>query len=185
VVLPLDVRRGLEGAPVPLVHSVHSGGVVLLAQDVEPGWLAELATRLGLDGEVGIGLRRSALRGAALSVGDARLALAAASGERRLLSFADVWAEACLAAEAERLEPLLARGAAVAAAHPHLASTVLAYVAADMSLARTADELHLHANSVTYRLARWAQLSGEDPRTFTGLTRSAAACRLAVRRDAH
>lgn len=180
VILPQEVRRGLEGGAVPLVHSVHSGGVVLLAQDVEPDWLAELATRLQLDGEVGIGLRRPALPGAVLSVGDARLAVSAASGERRVLSFADVWAEACLAAESARLEPLLARGTAVAAEHPHLASTVLAFMAADMSVARTADSLHLHANSVSYRLQRWGELSGWDPRTFDGLTRSAAACRLVL-----
>lgn len=181
VILPPEVRRGLEGGLVPLVHAVHSGAVVMLAQNVEPGWLVELVTRLQLDGGVGIGLRRSTLRGAVLSVGDARLAISAASAERHVLTFADVWAEACLAAESARLEPLLARGAAVAAENPHLASTVLAFAAADMSVGRTADELHLHANSVSYRLQRWGQLSGWDARTFDGLTRSAAACRLALR----
>jgi hypothetical protein len=34
---------------------------------------------------------------------------------------------------------------------------------------------------VTYRLQRWAQLSGWDPRTFDGLTRSLAACRVVLR----
>lgn len=180
-ILPREMWHALEAGPVPLVHSVHSGAVVLLAQDVDPAWLADMVTRVRLDGEVGIGLRRRGLPGAVLSLGDARLAVSAASGERRVLSFADVWAEACLAAESARLEPLLARGIAVATQHSHLASTVLAFMAADMSVARTADRLHLHPNSVTYRLQRWSELSGWDARSFDGLARSAAACRAALR----
>jgi sugar diacid utilization regulator len=62
-----------------------------------------------------------------------------------------------------------------------LAETVLAFAAGDMSVARAGEALHLHANSVTYRLQRWALLVGWDPRTFDGLIRSVAACRLAVR----
>lgn len=181
VLLPPELRRRLEGGPVPLVHSPYSGMVVLLAQDVDAHWFTELTDRLQLGGDVGIGLRRSALRGAALSVGDARLALTVTSGARRVLSFADVWPEACLTVQAERLEPLLATASRVAADHPHLASTVLAFMAADMSVARTAAALHLHANSVTYRLHRWGQLSGCDPRTFDGLTKSVTACRQALR----
>jgi hypothetical protein len=181
VILPPEVRRALETGPVPIVHSAHSGMVVLLVQGVGPEWPAELAGRLRLDGDVGIGLRREGLAGAALSLGDARLALAATSRDSHIVRFADVWAQACVSAESARLEPLLARAAGVAAAHPHLADTVLAFAAADMSVARAAEELHLHANSVTYRLQRWGQLSGWDPRTFDGLTRSVAACRSVLR----
>lgn len=181
VVLPPDVRRGLERAPLPLVHSYQSGAVVFLVQGVGPAWLDELAARLPDGGIVGIGLRRSGLAGAATSLGDARLALSAASADRRVVRFADVWPEACLLSEASRLEPLVAASSATASAHPHLAGTVLAFADADMSVARAAEELHLHANSVTYRLQRWAQLTGWDPRTFDGLIRSVAVCRMALR----
>jgi DNA-binding PucR family transcriptional regulator len=92
-----------------------------------------------------------------------------------------VWPEACLLSEAARLEPLVAEASTAAVAHPHLAEAVLAFASADMSIARTAEELHLHANSVTYRLQRWEQLTGWDPRAFVGLTKSVAACRLALR----
>ena len=181
VTLPPEVWRGLDAAGVPLVHSAHSGVVVLLVQDVGPEWVAELADRLRLDGDVGIGLRRTGLAGAAVSLGDARLAMSSAHGNRRVVRFADSWAESCVSIESARLEPLLARASSVAEAHPHLADTVLAFAAADMSVARAAEDLHLHANSVTYRLQRWAQLSGWDPRTFDGLTRSLAACRVVLR----
>ncbi|MGZ4620537.1 MAG: PucR family transcriptional regulator [Blastococcus sp.] len=181
VLLPPEVWRGLEAGPVPLVHSAHSGVVVLLVQGVGSEWIAELAGRLPLDGNVGIGLRRTGLAGASLSLGDARLALSAASRDRPVVQLADAWPMACLSSESARLEPLLARALEVAARHPGLAQTVLAFAAADMSVARTAGQLHLHANSVTYRLQRWGQLAGWDPRTFDGLTRSVAACRETLR----
>jgi DNA-binding PucR family transcriptional regulator len=75
----------------------------------------------------------------------------------------------------------VAAASATATEHPHLAATVLAFARADMSVARAAEELHLHANSVTYRLQRWGRLTGWDPRTFDGLVRSVAVCRMALR----
>jgi hypothetical protein len=180
-VLPPDVRSELDRAGVTLVHSYQADAVVLLVQGVGQEWLDDLAARLPLDGDVGIGLRRTGLGGAVLSLGDARLALSAATGERRVARFADVWAEACLLSEAPRLEPLVAGATATAEEHPHLAETVLAFAGADMSVARTAEALHLHANSVTYRLQRWAQLTGWDPRRLDDLTRSVTACRMALR----
>jgi DNA-binding PucR family transcriptional regulator len=38
-----------------------------------------------------------------------------------------------------------------------------------MNIARTAQELYVHPNTVRYRLARIAGATGHDPRTFTGL----------------
>ena len=183
VVLSPEVRRELDRATVPLVHSYQSGALVILVQDVGYEWLDELAGRLPLGRHVGIGLRRSGLAGAVLSLGDAGLGLSAASADRRVAQFADVWAEACVLSEAARLEPLVARASGAAREHPHLAETVLAFARADMSVARTAGELHLHANSVTYRLQRWEQLAGWDPRTFDGLVTSVAACRLELIRS--
>jgi hypothetical protein len=94
VVLPPEVRRGLERVPLPLVHSYQSGTVVFLVQGVGPAWLDELAGRLPRGGNLGIGLRRRGLAGAAASLGDARLALAAASADGPGVRFADVWPEA-------------------------------------------------------------------------------------------
>jgi hypothetical protein len=181
VALAPEVQRVLDCAPVPLVHSHQSGAVVVLLQGPGDRWLDEVAGRLPPGWAVGIGLRRGGLEGAATSLGDARLALAAAPEGGGVARFADVWAQACLLAEAPRLEPLVAKASMTAAVHPHLAETVLAFAAADMSVARTAEALHLHANSVTYRLQRWAQLTGWDPRTFEHLVTSVTACRLGLR----
>ncbi len=61
---------------------------------------------------------------------------------------------------------------------PHLAETVMAFAAADMSIAAAALAVHLHANSVTYRLDRWSQLTRLEVRSFIGLWQSVIACRL-------
>jgi DNA-binding PucR family transcriptional regulator len=39
-----------------------------------------------------------------------------------------------------------------------------------MNIARAADQLFVHPNTVRYRLARIAETTGYDPRTFAGLT---------------
>ncbi|MGY1721522.1 helix-turn-helix domain-containing protein [Blastococcus sp. SYSU DS0533] len=181
VLLPPEVARELDRAPAPLVHSSQPGAVVVVVQGDGDRWLDELAGRLAVGRAVGTGLRRKGLEGAVASLGDARLALAAAPPGGGATRFGEVWAQACLLAEAQRLEPLVAAAVATARRHPHLAETVLAFAATDMSVARTAESLHLHANSVTYRLQRWAQLTGWDPRTFERLVGSVVACRLALR----
>jgi DNA-binding PucR family transcriptional regulator len=38
-----------------------------------------------------------------------------------------------------------------------------------MNIARAARQLHVHPNTVRYRLARIAEATGQDPRTFAGL----------------
>ena len=47
--------------------------------------------------------------------------------------------------------------------------TVRAFAAADLNVSSAAAAMHLHPNTVRYRLARIASASGHDPRTFAGL----------------
>ena len=49
------------------------------------------------------------------------------------------------------------------------AETVHAFAAADLNVTRAADALHVHPNTVRYRLDRIAGETGIDPRTFAGL----------------
>jgi hypothetical protein len=42
-------------------------------------------------------------------------------------------------------------------------------------IARAAEHLHLHPNSLSYRLDRWGTLTGWHPRTFDGLRKSVLA----------
>jgi sugar diacid utilization regulator len=60
-----------------------------------------------------------------------------------------------------RLEHLLEK--------PHLLETLRTYIACDMALQRTADELVIHANTVAYRLRQIAGLTGRDMRSVSDL----------------
>ena len=150
---------------------------------VQAQWFADVVagvlTQPSLPGRWGVGLARRGLPGASESLGDARLALGCTSSRHPLRTFADDWHEAIVLAERARFGVLLAAAVEVAGAHPHLAEAVLAFAAADMSIADTARAVHVHANSVTYRLDRWSRLTGLEARSFAGLTRSVTACRLA------
>jgi PucR C-terminal helix-turn-helix domain/GGDEF-like domain len=59
-----------------------------------------------------------------------------------------------------------------------LAGTLRAYADCDLNVARTADRLGVHANTVHYRLRRVQDLSGRDPRRFAELVELLTALRL-------
>jgi DNA-binding PucR family transcriptional regulator len=47
--------------------------------------------------------------------------------------------------------------------------TIRAFATADLNVARAAGQMHVHPNTVRYRLRQIAAKSGYDPRTFAGL----------------
>jgi hypothetical protein len=59
-----------------------------------------------------------------------------------------------------------------------LATTLRAYADCDLNVARTAEQLDVHANTVHYRLRRIQELSGRDPRHFGELVELLTALRL-------
>ena len=129
---------------------------------------------------IGIGALRQGLHGARASLRDAEEALAVTRGATTT-RFDEVWLWATLAVVGERLGPLLAPGTEVAATHPHLAEAVHAFAEAGFSLSEASRHLELHANTVAYRLDRWEELTGWDPKSFAGLVRSVASLRLGPR----
>ncbi len=66
---------------------------------------------------------------------------------------------------------------------PALRQTLAAFVAANLSVAETAETLILHENSVRYRLRKIAQLTGRDPRNITDLLELIAASRIITTPD--
>jgi PucR C-terminal helix-turn-helix domain/GGDEF-like domain len=68
-----------------------------------------------------------------------------------------------IASKGDRLQSLPddERAAAVA--------TIRAFAAADLNVTRAAEQMHVHPNTVRYRLQQIASRTGHDPRTFTGL----------------
>ncbi|OLT14815.1 hypothetical protein BJF78_17395 [Pseudonocardia sp. CNS-139] len=121
-------------------------------------------------------MARPGLAGAVASLGDAERALALARLRTGTVRFEADWLAATLLAHHERLTPLLR--SPVPARHPHLAEAVRAFAEHGFSIAASAAALHLHPNTVAYRLDRWHHHTGWDPRTWDGLTRSLAAMAL-------
>jgi PAS domain-containing protein len=177
--VPAPLQRETDRGAGAVIHAYHDDEVVFLAQHAHPERLAGLAHRHLRQGGTGVGLAREGLGGAGLSMGDARLALVATSSGERVRQLEDIWHEAALLSTMPRIAPVVAHAVDVARANPHLADAVVAFAETSMSVARTARVLHLHANTVTYRLERWNQLAGWDPRNFAGLSRSVVACRVA------
>lgn len=175
-----EAASALRSESVALVvRAAGEGRYEMIAQAGEPESLVTQVTDRLSGGRLGIGLSRRGLAGAASSLADARIALDGTSPKRPTVRFAEHWLESIALAEGERIRVLTQPAVDVARSRPHLAETVLAFAASNMSIASTAQAVHLHANSVTYRLDRWGSLTGMDPRTFDGLARSVIACRLA------
>lgn len=142
------------------------------------GWVAERLA--GADGTrcAGVGQLGFGLAGAARSLREAeRLRHAAGPGGRPL-----VWREdwfRCLVREAAAsLEPLVADAVAFLRTSEEGRETLAALVATSGNLTAAARELHLHANSVAYRLARLEESCGLEVRTRDGLLRARLALEL-------
>jgi hypothetical protein len=124
----------------------------------------------------GISLPLSALAEIPRAHGEARraLALAPAGG---ILRLADLTLLDYLLAEADdtarRLGP-----SGVDRLDAPLRETVLAYAASDLNVGATARRLHLHPNTVHYRLGRVERMTGRNVRHFADVVDLVAALRL-------
>ncbi|GIF71883.1 helix-turn-helix domain-containing protein [Asanoa siamensis] len=160
-----DLRRALTRGTSCVVTVGPT--VIVLAQGIPAATvLAALETR----GITGSGLSREGLAGAADSLADADRALALAESRGTSVRFEADWLLATLLPQAHRLRPLIDPGPA--APQPHLGEAVAAYAAHALSIAASADALHVHPNTVKYRLSRWREITGWDPHTVDGLVRS-------------
>lgn len=150
---------------------------VVAQGELGEGTIERLRATSGL--RVGIGLNRAGLAGAAASLVDARRTLALTGPDRPTADFAEDWAAATILADARRLQPVIEPHRATVAGNPHLVEALASYAAAGGSVTAAARLLHVHPNTIAYRLDRWAELTSWDPRTHTGLVNSLWAVRLA------
>jgi hypothetical protein len=176
------LRRAAEtlGGRVIGVRSRTSLEVV--AQGVDPAALASTLVGLRPGAVVAVGLPRSSLRGAARSLRDAQRVLAASLGAEGIRRFEDHWLAAVLLEHSADLLGLVEARLDTVRANPRLADAVRAFAEDDLSATAAAGRLGVHPNTVMYRLARWQEQTGWDPRTFAGLSSSLLACWLAAAR---
>jgi purine catabolism regulator len=163
-----ELVAALEQARIP--HLVHrrDGSLTLLVQgEVEDvlGGLGDLP-----DVAIGVGRPVSAIVDAHHSLRDAELA----AGRGGVTRFEDFDLATFMVSEIppERLGPKVDEILAVLRANPPLHAAVSAYFAHDLDVAATAASLHMHRNSLRYRLARAEQelgLSLKQPATIAAV----------------
>jgi PucR family transcriptional regulator, purine catabolism regulatory protein len=157
-----ELAEALARARAPQLLSERDGAVVALAQaareDLEAALVELDGTVAGLGRPVaGIGEARESLRDAELALGRA-----AADPDARLVAFEQFDLGTLLLSEAppERLQPRIAAVVAVLREHPPLHEALVAYFDHDLDVRATAEQLHLHPNSLRYRLTRIEELLG-------------------------
>jgi purine catabolism regulator len=164
---PLDlsgVRRELvarlEQARVPHLVQGRDGALALLVQGDVEGLLTELGAELP-DVAIGIGRPVTAIVDSHHSLRDAELAVRRGG---RVVRFEDFDLTTFVVSEIppERLDPKVEEILAVLRAHPPLHEALSAYFEHDLDVAATAASLHMHRNSLRYRLARAEQVLGRS-----------------------
>jgi len=149
--------------------------LVIVSQGIDLELLRKLGQRRSPATHLGIGIPRRGLMGATLSLQDATDALARARSGHAEVSFRQEWLGSVVAANRDRLAPILSTGAAAGDRHSALADTVRAYAANGFSISACARELNIHPNTAKYRLDRWAVLTSWRIDSFDGLVNSICA----------
>jgi purine catabolism regulatory family protein/PucR-like helix-turn-helix protein/diguanylate cyclase with GGDEF domain len=164
-----EVVTALERAEVP--HLIHGrdGSLTVLVQGDVHDVLATLADGLP-DVAIGIGRPVAGIVDAHHSLRDAELAVERGG----LTRFEDFDLATFMVSEIprERLEPKVDEILAVLRANPPLHEALSAYFAHDLDIAATAAALHMHRNSLRYRLARAEQVLGrslKEPATIAAV----------------
>lgn len=137
--------------------SERAGAAVALVQGADlDGALAELPA------PVGVGRPVTSIAAVRESLRDAELAVDRAGPGRPIVAFEEFDLGTLLLSEAspERLEPKVEALVSVLREHPAFREALVAYFAHDLDTVAAAGALHLHPNSLRYRLTRLEQLLG-------------------------
>jgi carbohydrate diacid regulator len=145
------------------------GSQQLLDHDVQR-FLNELTRSLGITTSAGIGHAYLGWPALAQSFADARFALETGTrlhGAGRVFRIEALGLASFIGSDDRRMkEELAQRLIHPISAEPDLLATLEAFLRAHLSPSLAAQILHIHRHTLTYRLAKIAQLSGRDPRRF-------------------
>jgi PucR family transcriptional regulator, purine catabolism regulatory protein len=157
-----ELGEALARAGAAHLLSEREGAVVALVPLPREALEAVVAEHAGT--LAGIGRPVAGIGDARVSLRDAELALerAASAGGAGLVAFEQFDLGTLLLSEAapERLEPKIEAIVSVLREHPALHEALVAYFDHDLDVGATAAQLHLHPNSLRYRLTRIEQLLG-------------------------
>jgi DNA-binding PucR family transcriptional regulator len=122
---------------------------------------------------------------------EAALSLSYTSPSRPILSLRDLSSLECalIGATATTKAIIASKGDSLRAlADDELAlaiETIRAFADADLNVAAAAQQLHVHPNTIRYRLDQIATKTGHDPRTLTGLIELLCILEITQDRPAH
>jgi DNA-binding PucR family transcriptional regulator len=148
--------------------------MIVLMQQISADFVVRAMRRQVAGAAIGVGMVRAGLAGAAASIVDAREALALANHGQKV-AFQDQWLLATVLPRFDRFASILESCRETARTHPDLADTIRVFASNGFSLTATARVLHIHPNTVKYRLSRWHELAGRDVHTWQGLSDSMVA----------
>lgn len=171
-----------------LFGAVAGRGMLLIPGDVDDKRLCAAVDRTLRRSELqeaavaGLGTRCPRLRSVGPSCRQAlsTAEVAARRGiTRSVLRYSDVLVDVMLLQEREITTELVSDRLGPLQGHSHLIDTLRVYLEHDRSQARTAKAQIVHVNTVAYRLARIAELTGRDPRNLEEATEYFLALRAA------
>jgi sugar diacid utilization regulator len=128
-----------------------------------------------VDVRYGIGVPSQGFASVQQAYREATLSLSYASASRPIVSLDELSSLECalIGATATTKAVIASKGNSLRAlSHDDLAAavqTIRAFSNADLNVAKAAEHMHVHPNTVRYRLQQIATRTGHDPRTFTGL----------------
>jgi PucR family transcriptional regulator, purine catabolism regulatory protein len=150
----------LDAHRIPHLVQQRDGSLMALVQGDDADVMAAL--RELPDAAIGVGRTVRSISDAHHSLRDAELAVA--QGSREIVRFEDFDLGTFMVSEIppDRLGPKVDEILSVLRANPPLHEALRAYFAHDLDIATTAASLHMHRNSLRYRLARAEQVLGRS-----------------------
>jgi purine catabolism regulator len=174
----VQMASELERLRAPYLLRLLSDQLVALVQAASSDLMALVEVIMAGEPAIRVGVGRAVheIGRAGDSFRDAELAVDRVALEpgRRLLSFDDFDLATFAVSEipAERLAPKVQELMSVLRSHPALHEALLAYFQNDLDIVKTAGVMHLHPNSIRYRLGRIETLTGhslKQPSTIASL----------------
>jgi len=180
-------RDGLEesmslGTTGPLI-AIRHGELVAISAGTAPGAKADSLRAARertfdeheIDVRYGVSVPSRGFPSIQQAYREATLSLSYASPSRPIVSLGELSAleSAVIGATATTKAVIASKGTSLRAlSSDDLAAaveTIRAFSAADLNVAKAAERMHVHPNTVRYRLRQLATKTGYDPRTFAGL----------------
>jgi hypothetical protein len=170
---------GVTGALIAIRH----GELVAISAATSPSAKADslraarqrTLAEHAIDVRYGVGVPSRGFPSVQQGYREATLSLSYTSASRPIVSLDELSALECavVGATATTKAVIASKGVSLRALSPDdlvaAVETIRAFAAADLNVANAAQRMHVHPNTVRYRLQQIATKTGYDPRTFAGL----------------